>query len=88
VDTTYITTEDGKTEIQWWEAEHFYGRSTKIYGGKTFDSMKLETVIPIPDTVILCDFCNTRITEFPVPVMNGSYALCKPCFNDVQKPVK
>lgn len=36
--------------------------------------------IPIPDELILCDFCNAEIDNDPVPVLNNSYALCEGCY--------
>lgn len=83
--TTYIITEDGRTEVQWWEVEDFKGRATEIYSMD--DGLKpseLLQSIPIPDDVVLCDFCNEGIEEFPVPVV-GNYALCKECFERIKK---
>lgn len=79
MEITYINTLDGKTKIEWWDKEHFRNRNTEIYSASG-----VHTVIPIPDDVILCDFCNERIEEFPVPVM-GTYALCKSCFEEIKK---
>ena len=79
---TYIgTKEDGRAKVEWWEASKFCNRSTKIYSGD-FGNMKLQ-IIPIPDNVILCDFCNEEIKEFPVPIIWNN-ALCQKCFNDIQ----
>ena len=78
MEVTYIMTEDGRTKIEWWPKEKFAGRVTKVISSSSYQQ------IPIPDDVILCDFCNERITEFPVPVM-GTYALCKVCFKNIQK---
>lgn len=75
-----MTKEDGIQPFYWKEKEHFKGRVTEVYSGNTFDSMVLDKSIPIPDDSILCDFCNTSITEFPVPVFRNSYALCPACF--------
>lgn len=81
---TYIETkEDGRAKVEWWEQNQFLNRTNKIYSGDTFDSMKLQSVIPIPDNVVLCDFCNFSIKEFPVPVV-WNHALCKKCFNNIQ----
>jgi len=85
VKTTYIQTLDGKTKIEWWEKSDFQGRSTDIYTMN--DKLQAEEQvahIPIPDGVVLCDFCNEKIIEFPVAVM-GSYALCKKCYEDIKK---
>ena len=75
---TYINTLDGRTLVEWWSKERFQGRDTKLISATRYKR------IPIPDNVVLCDFCNTRITEFPVPVV-GTYALCKTCLEDMQK---
>jgi len=69
---------DGNIPFYWYEKEHFQGRVTHIYGGG------FEKHIPIPDHTILCDFCNHEITEFPVPVFNGTHALCPACFAEVK----
>lgn len=76
---TFIDTEDGREEIQWWNKEDFHGRVTSITSSVGTHS------IPIPDSTILCDFCNGRITEFPVPIYRGSYALCKECLASITK---
>jgi len=78
MDVTYILTVDGRTKVEWWKEEDFKGRVTQIV------SPGEVTIIPIPDDVVLCDFCNEEITEYPVPVV-GSYALCGVCFKDIQK---
>jgi len=75
---TYIQTEDGRTKIEWWPKEKFRNRVTEVISSTHYDR------IPIPDDIVLCDFCNEQITEFPVPVM-GTYALCKKCFGDIKK---
>lgn len=79
MEVTYIETEDGTTRIEWWDEEKFRNRVTEIYSPGSYRR------IPIPDNVILCDFCNTRITEFPVAVMRGTHALCKECFESLKK---
>lgn len=79
MEITYISTLDGKTEVQWWEKEHFKYRCTQIYSARG-----LEADISIPDDCVLCDFCNTDITEFPVPVV-CNYALCEECFESMKK---
>jgi len=76
---TYIFTADGKTKVEWWGQERFRNRESRIYTAGTVH------VIPIPDTLILCDFCNAEITEFPVPVLWGSHALCGECLTNVQR---
>lgn len=83
--TTFIMTEDGRTEVQWWLQDKFVNRTTKIYSGNDFDHMKLDKQIPIPDRLVICDFCDSEIHDFPVAVLwNGSYALCEKCFKDIQ----
>jgi len=78
MEVTYIQTEDGRTKVEWWPKEKFANRVTEIISSTHYNR------IPIPDDVILCDFCNERIEEFPVPVM-GTYALCKKCLKDIEK---
>jgi len=57
--------------------ERLENRSVKIMGG-------LEVIsIPVPNDVILCDFCNTQITEFSVPIYLGN-ALCPKCFKELK----
>lgn len=77
--TSYIQTLDGRTKVEWWDKEDFQGRKTEIYTAKDV------TVIPIPDDTIICDFCNTGIVEFPVPVVWGTHALCPGCYKRIQK---
>ena len=79
LDATFIETKDGRQEIQWWEKEDFHDRVNSITSAEGTRS------IPIPDDSVICDFCNDRITEFPVPVYRGSYALCKGCFEGIKK---
>lgn len=85
---TIRTKLDGLQRIEWWDEEEFRGRATCIYTGESAEAhlkgvptreLIPETVIPIPDDCILCDFCNESITEFPVPVFSG-YALCPDCY--------
>ena len=78
MEVTYIMTEDGKVKVEWWPKEKFANRVTKVISSTSYQQ------IPIPDDVVLCDFCNERIEEFPVPVMSH-YALCKKCFEDIKK---
>jgi len=59
--------------LEFWDKERFKNRSLKIFGGPEAVS------IPVPDNVVLCDFCSVQITEFPVPVYLGN-ALCQKCF--------
>ncbi len=75
-ESTRINTLDGEQEVQWWDKEDFKKRVSSI------TSAAGTTHIPIPDSLIVCDFCNVRITEFPIPVYRGSYALCKECLED------
>lgn len=79
MEITYIQTEDGKIKVEWWPKEKFANRVTEVISSAHYDR------IPIPDDSILCDFCNERITEFPVPVVWSSYALCKGCLKSIQK---
>lgn len=79
LENTYIQTLDGSTLVQWWEKEDFFDRVSAVI------TAKKATVIPIPDGKILCDFCNLLITGFPVPVVWGSHALCKECFEGIKK---
>ncbi len=87
---TYITTLDGRVPVEWWEKEHFRGRSSGVYSADNVEdllsgrNLTSISVIPIPDNVVLCDFCNERIEEFPVPVVSN-YAVCKECFKNMQK---
>ena len=82
---TYINTAEGKTRVEWWEESDFHGRSNRI---GDLDTGEIISVIPIPDDCILCDFCNEEITEFPVPVLWGTHAACKKCFEDMQRTSK
>ena len=88
---TYIETLDGRTRVEWWEKEQFAGRHTALYTYDTLDDLfadrnaRPEYVSPAPDNLILCDFCNASITEFPVPVLYGTHAVCKECFERVQR---
>lgn len=88
---TYITTLDGRTRIEWWERENFQDRSTELYAADSAQDLlngkNLELVdsIPIPDHVVVCDFCNAKIGEYPVPVMRGSYALCTVCYERIKE---
>jgi formylmethanofuran dehydrogenase subunit E len=66
-------------EIEWWDKEKFKGRTIEIC---TPDTPK--TTIDIPDNDILCDACNSEITEFPVAVWHGM-AYCKECFEKYLK---
>lgn len=76
---TYIQTEDGKTKVEWWEREKFRNRATEIHAAGSYKR------IPIPDDVVLCDFCNYRIAEFPVPVLWGTHALCRECLKRIER---
>jgi len=88
---TYIKTEDGRTLVEWWEKQDFTNRTSRIYtADDSLDlilgkNLKLESVIPIPDYLVVCDFCNDEVTEFPVPVVWGTHALCPKCFKEIQK---
>ncbi len=78
METTYIQTEDGRTKVEWWPKEKFTNKAIEVISSTSYQR------IPVPDDVVLCDFCNERIKEFPVPVINN-YALCKVCFEDTKK---
>ncbi len=78
MDITYINTLDGRTKVEWWDKKIFFGRVTGIISAGWHDR------IPIPDDVVLCDFCNVQITEFPVPVVD-TCALCKTCLENIQE---
>ena len=67
--------------LEFWNKERFKNRSLKIMGGPEVIS------IPVPDDVILCDFCNDQITEFPVSVYLGN-ALCPKCFRELKEDIK
>jgi len=68
-------------DLEFWDKERFKNRSIKIMGGPEIAS------IPVPDKAVLCDFCNTQITEFPVPVYLGN-ALCPKCFKELKEDIK
>lgn len=67
--------------LEFWGKERFRHRSIKIQFGEEID------VIPIPDDVVVCDFCNAEITEFPVPVYLNN-ALCQRCFQKIKEDIK
>ncbi len=75
---------DGKQPIYWWDKEEFQNRSIKIFGGG-FGKMSLQSEIKVPDEIILCDFCNEQVTDFPVPVFQNSHALCPTCYKELIK---
>lgn len=78
---TLMTKLDGYQPFWFYEKDDFKGRVTKFYTGQ-LGNMQLEKATPIPDDYIVCDFCSTSITEFPVPVFHGK-ALCPKCFKRV-----
>ena len=67
--------------LEFWGKEKFKNRSIKIMGGPEVVS------IPVADEVILCDFCNDQISEFPVPIYLGN-ALCQKCFRELKEDLK
>jgi formylmethanofuran dehydrogenase subunit E len=67
-------------EIEWWSKEKFQGRTIEIH-----TSVDNKTTIDVPDNDIICDCCNSEITEFPVAVWDG-IAYCKECFEKYLKP--
>ena len=67
--------------LEFWGEERFKNRSLKIIGGPKVVS------IPVPDDVVLCDFCNDQITEFPVSVYLGN-ALCPKCLAELKEDIK
>ncbi len=69
-------------DLEFWDKEKFQNRSLNIWGGP-----KEVISIPVPDDVILCDACNTEITESPVPVYLGN-ALCPKCFRELERNIK
>ena len=68
-------------DLEFWDKEKFKNRSLKVMGGPEVVS------IPVPDDVILCDFCNVQITEFPVAVYLGN-VLCPKCFKELKEDIK
>ena len=62
-------------DIEWWAEKDF---SPVFYVNETPIDRTDEDGHPI----VLCDFCNERITTFPVPVVSGS-ALCRNCFERI-----
>ena len=42
------------------------------------------TVIPVPDDLIVCDWCGELIEDDPVAVIGGTDAVCKQCLESVQ----
>jgi hypothetical protein len=81
---TYINTDEGKTVVEWWDREDFFGRTTTIYSGTPGEPGGTIEKIKVPDAVIVCDFCNVDITEFPVPVVWGTHAACQKCLKELQ----
>jgi|GEM_PF-3178989 len=67
-------------EIEWWNKDKFQGRTIEVYATGTD-----KAIIDVPDCNILCDCCNSEITEFPVAVWDGM-AYCKECFERYLKP--
>ena len=67
-------------DIEWWNREKFQGRTIEVYATGTD-----KTTIDVPDCDILCDCCNSEITEFPVAVWDGM-AYCRQCFERYLKP--
>ena len=72
---------EGIEDLEFWDKERFKNCSLKIMGGPKIVS------IPVPHDVILCDFCNAQITEFPVAVYLGN-ALCPKCFRELKEDIK
>jgi len=66
-------------DLEFWSKRRFKNRSIKIDPGGV--------EIPVPDDVVLCDFCKERITEFPVAVYLGN-ALCNRCLKQVKKDME
>lgn len=64
-----------------WGKERFKNPTLKIMGGPK------AIFFPVPHDVILCDFCNAQITEFPVAVYLGN-AMCLKCFAELKKDIK
>ena len=68
-------------DLEFWDKEKFRDRSLKIMGGPEIVS------IPVPMDVIVCDFCNDQISEFPVAVYLGN-ALCRRCLKGLKKDIR
>ena len=66
-------------EVEWWEKDRFKNRTIEIVALGSVGSM-----INVPDDDILCNCCNSLITDFPVAVWDGS-AYCKECFEKYLK---
>lgn len=66
--------------IEWWQITDFQGRANRLttQNEKEGHTYLSEHVIPIPDFEVVCDVCNSDVTEFPCPVVHG-YALCSSC---------
>ena len=76
---------EGRPEVvEWWSVSDFHGRFNMVMPADenmrpaVADPHELE-VIPVADDCIICDYCNSDLTIFPVPVVGGS-ALCPECF--------
>jgi hypothetical protein len=67
---------DGVQTVEFWTKEEFHDRDIKIY------SRDEVQVIKVPDETIICDFCNSTIEDFPVPIIFNN-ALCKKCYEEV-----
>ena len=81
--TSIIQTLDGLTVVEWWEKEHFGGRINRLYTTEK-KGIQLDTAMVIPDDLVVCDLCNARIEDYPVPVVSRC-ALCPSCYKDINK---
>lgn len=64
--------------LEWKSWSELRGRSIKLIGADG-----VMGVVPVPDDLFLCDFCNERILEDPIPVFEG-HALCRKCMKRIE----
>ena len=94
IEVRFELTTDGVQPIEWWEPEHFTGRTiteleipsiADVFNpdGSLNQDLKPIGSHPIPDSHIVCDFCNELITSFPIPVFRGTHALCNECYKNI-----
>lgn len=80
-----MTKEDGEQPLIWKQRHHFNGRKMTIQSlDENLNPTSSKTYEIPDDQPVLCDFCNHEITEFPVPVLCNSYALCPDCFGRIK----
>jgi len=73
--------------VEWWEESDF-PPSMSIIGfvprdEPSIDRKEISMLDERGKRIVICDWCNDQITEFPVPVYLGS-ALCKKCYNKIK----